>query len=124
MPAAVAVVSEPARTVVYAAASAQNTATSRSSAVGEVRAAISAVTSWNGNASIKSAELVTTTTTLIAVRSRARSTSSGEPTARPIPKATIGPISGEISMAPITTAVLESASPSEAIPMARRSWSQ
>ena len=49
---------------------------------------------------------------------------NAEPTTSPIPSSTIGPISGEMSIAPMTTAVLLSTSPMVAMPIASRSWSQ
>ncbi|MBK9033899.1 MAG: hypothetical protein IPL61_21970 [Myxococcales bacterium] len=44
--------------------------------------------------------------------------------ARPTPNSINGPISGEIGMAPITTATLFIARPSVAMAIARMSWSQ
>jgi hypothetical protein len=41
-----------------------------------------------------------------------------------MPSSMIGPMSGDTSIAPITTAVLSSARPSVAIPVARMSWIQ
>src|SRR5512146_2701566 len=124
VPAAADVVSDAGRTVVYAAVSAQKTATSRSSAVGAVRAAISRVISWNGSASVSSAAPPTTTSTLSATRSAARSTRNDDPTANPIPSSIIGPMSGDTSIAPMTTAVLSSTRPTVAMPIARINWIQ
>jgi hypothetical protein len=110
--------------VVYAAVSAQNAATRRSSAVGAMRALISPVISWNGSMSVSRAENVVATMMLSVTRTNARMSRSGEPTANPMPSSTIGPIRGETSIAPITTAVLLSTSPSVAIPAERDSWIQ
>lgn len=118
------VASELLRAALNAAVSAQSTATSRSSRVGVVRAAISGVNSWKGSARVISAADPTTAATLPRPRMAARTTRKVELTTRPIPRLMIGPISGETSMAPITTAVLLRTRPSVAMPIASRSWSQ
>ncbi len=93
-------------------------ATIRSRTVGAVRELISAVIWWNGSASVISVAAPRTTATLRTTRRNARSTRKALPTARPIPSSTIGPISGDTSMPPMTTAVLPSTTPRVAMPAA------
>ncbi len=123
-PAAVDAVPEGGRTVVKPAINAQSAATKRSSAVGTVRDAISVVSSWNGSAVVRSAAPATTVAMLKTVRTTARTTSTADPTARPMPIATSGVISGETSIAPMTTAALPRTSPSVAMPIDTQSWNQ
>ncbi len=124
VPAAVVVAFDRAVTTANDATSAQQVDTRRSRAVGDARAAMGAVTSWKGNATVMSAAPATTSTMLRETRKNARRTSSGEPTARPIPSSTVGVISGEMSIAPSTTAELPSARPRVAMAMASTSCSQ
>ncbi len=120
VPAAVLTVSCGFR-VTNAAVRAQKVATMRSSTVGEVRAATSAVTSWKGSIRVSTPASSTTTSTLSPIRMADRSASSAEPTASPIASSTIGPMSGATSIAPMMTAPLSSTSPNVAIPAARTS---
>ncbi len=66
----------------------------------------------------------TTIAMLLSARDPARNASGGEPVARPIASSMIGRMSGAISMAPMTTAVLSSASPRVASAAAITSCSQ
>jgi hypothetical protein len=63
---------------------------------------------------VNSAAAPTTITMLEIARRPVRNTSGVDPVASPIASSTIGRINGAISIAPITTAVLSSASPSVA----------
>jgi len=65
-----------------------------------------------------------TNATLASTRAALRRVRNGEPVVRPIPSPTIGVISGEISIAPITTPVLSSTSPRVAMPIERKTCSQ
>jgi hypothetical protein len=91
---------------------------------GCVRAAISLVISLNGNKPTSSTENETAATQLNSNERLARRPRTRSPDAKASPLARIGPINGEISIAPIITAGLFSASPSVAMPAANKIWSQ
>ena len=91
-------------------------ATSRSNRLGRVRARISAVGAFSGDASTISAVNRTATAAPPASATDDRRTSAKSNVARPKPRPRIGLISGEISIAPMTTAGDDSSSPSTAMP--------
>ena len=80
-----------------------------------VRAAISLVISLNGNNPTSNTENATAARQLISNEKFARRPRIRSPEAKASPPARIGPISGEISIAPIITAALSSTSPKVAM---------
>jgi hypothetical protein len=84
--------------------------------LGRVRAAISDVTFWSGESSTSNAVNPTAITVPSASAMPDRRISSPSKVARPKPRPMIGPINGEISIAPITTAGDDSSRPSTAMP--------
>jgi len=64
------------------------------------------------------------TATLRTIRPAERNTRNGEPVARPMARARIGPMSGATSIAPMMTAALPTTRPSVAIPIETPSCNQ
>ncbi len=84
--------------------------------MGRVRAAISSVTVWIGdNATISAVKPIEMTVPIASALADLRSHPKS-PVARLKPRPMIGPISGDSSIAPITTAGDDSNRPSTAIP--------
>ena len=110
------IVSPRPRMIAKVPASAANSATARSNRLGRVRATISAVGACNGETSTSSAVKAIAATAPISSAFSDRRSSRKSKSARLNPKPRIGFISGEISIAPITTAGDDSSSPSTAIP--------
>jgi len=96
----------------------------RSIVLGCVRAAISAVISRNGRSATSSAAKAIASAALTSILPAARMVRRRSPAANPRPVARIGPMIGEMSMAPMITAGLLTSRPRVAMPAAKSSSSQ
>ena len=88
----------------------------RSKRLGRVRAAISLVTVWSGESrTMKAVKRMAMSAPAASVKS-VRRISRESTVASAKPRPTIGPIRGEMSIAPMTTAGEDSSNPSTAMP--------